>query len=206
MINERSVEIPALLNFVQQRRNNIESLLDIGCALNEYGGDLSQLLKQGTRYDGCDLVFDSDVAPDMREYYIGDVRELDMPMYDCVISISTIEHVGMKPVQVDAPEIQQYNFFHRINRLSRKYMFVTFLFGSKGMYEKEYSSITGSQLDAFLGLVNGEAITRFYYSENPPMGALYQEVSRREAMKVELNKELGAQCVCLLGVDKCQGH
>ncbi len=206
MINERSIELPGLLKFIQKHSANIGSLLDVGCALNEYSGDVSQLLKPSAVYDGCDLEYDPNVAHNMRKYYVCDLLELDTPAYDCVISISVLEHVGVKLYNTVYPLLAQYRLFKKAYDMAVQFVFFSFPFGCKGEYENEYSNITDEQLGMFLDITDGRAECRFFYSNNPPQGNPYCEVSREEASTIELNKSLGVQCVCLLGVDKCQEH
>ena len=60
--NERDIEIPALIEFLKERIEKIDSLLDVGCHFSQYAGKIRKLLPRNDKtYHGCDIILDENI-------------------------------------------------------------------------------------------------------------------------------------------------
>lgn len=200
--NERDVEIPLLLAFVGQHKP--ASLLDVGYYSALYAKDVRGIVGKDAVYDGCDVKRDRKVETHLTAYHNGDVRYLDLPMYDMVTCVSVIEHVGGQPIRAVNYEDQQVKFFERLLALAGRWLFVTFPFGQPGFVLGEYNNITDAALDRFLASVGKDDVAdvRFYTTQGAQLGNGWVETSRKAASLVTVEPSLGVRCVGILSVER----
>lgn len=197
--NERDVEIPLLLEFVDVHRPS--SLLDVGYAGCAYAEPLRGVLGKDTEYIGVDKRRDRKVEEYLTGYHTGDVRHLDLATHEMVSSVSVLEHVGGQPVRAVNYAEQQVEFFQRLSDLAGRLLFVSFPFGLPGFVLGEYNNVTDEVLGRFLAIEPG-AVCRFFYNQGAQMGNEWVEVGRKDARNVELLPQMGVRCVCVLTVER----
>jgi len=200
--NERDLEIPALLNAVKNRLDNIKHLLDVGAHYSHahYARPLKQILDDRT-YTGVDILADDITSQIVDKYYVGNISDLDIQKHDFVSFISCIEHCGLSTYKVNDFRAEQYHIFRRIFSLANKYVLMTFPFGQDHIYPGEYANITTEMLTNFTSIANQQGFhtieEEFYYNVFAPGGHPYIQIPRDLAADVPMKKEKGTQCVCL---------
>ncbi len=196
--NERDLEIPALLEFLRLRPD-IESALDVGACGTQasYAPEVRTLLKQ---YDGVDILPDPATAEILDGYDVGSLRELAPRTYDCVFSISTIEHSGISTYKAGDYHLERGRVFIAMYELARKYLLVTCPFGTEMLIPDQYANVTEADL------VNWEAVTGplqvdFYFVEG--LGGPFHRIDRETARLVEFDPALGyPRCVAIIKATK----
>ena len=82
--NERCIELPMILDAIQAANNHGGAILEAGCVLPHYTKSSHDIIDKYEQFPGVSNVDIIDYHPNKR--------------YDLIISISTIEHVGMDEV------------------------------------------------------------------------------------------------------------
>src|SRR6185369_647825 len=114
-LNERDVEIPALLGFLEARRGTFASVLDVGAHHSaHYYAPLVRARFPGVVYDGVDIVPDPETAGLIDTYHVGNVTEVQLGPYDLVSCVSTIEHCGITHYHREDPVAEQLAVFRRL--------------------------------------------------------------------------------------------
>lgn len=201
--NERDIEIPALMAFLEARRGKFFSLLDIGA--NHSHAYYAGLIKKGfpeVVYDGVDVVPDPETEKLLHKYHVGNVTDAYLGPYDVTTCVSTLEHCGITSYRRDDIRAEQLKVFERIATLTKKYLFATFPFGQEGRVRDQYANITPELLKEFIRIAGGTARARFYYNEFPQGREKWREVSAESSSRVPVREDRGVQCVCVLEVDK----
>ena len=210
--NERDLEVPVVLNWVKKlgREHSSIDLLDVGAHYSHatYAHEVRSLIPSPNTYDGVDILPDPETAKVLDNYLVQDVKTLDGPYayrYTHTMCISVLEHSGINPYQSTNIEAEQLAVFEKILNLGPRGSLFTFPFGSPGVYPKEYSNI---HLDLLMRMdeisnkvfgLNSYFDTKFYFSDFPPRGTPWKELSLEEASKVPLRVDVGVvQCVCVL--------
>lgn len=202
--NERDIEVPSLLVSVQNKLDNINTLLDVGCHWSwaYYAPQLKSLLCNKL-YDGIDVYDKDEQTKTILDHYItGNVCDVELLQYDYVSCISSIEHCGLTTYNVSDFRSEQVRVFRRLAELARRYLFLSFPFGLDHLYEGQYANITNTLLQQFNSIAeeNGLFIEEceFYFNEFSPGGEPWQKITRREATQKPMIRERGAQCICLV--------
>jgi len=198
--SERNIEIPKLLEFLDRHSDEIETVLDVGCAGSQY---LEEIKKRGKVINGVDMRYDEKIEDLLKDYTVADFLDLDFGTYDFVICLSTIEHYGVK--QKPDPDYTglQLFFFERLVLTAKKFLFVTFPYGEPAVHPNEFSAVYPWLLDRFLaGLEKYKVELEFYFNEEPQKGEGWRKIEREEAGRVKYDPSKGVQCVCILKVEK----
>jgi len=193
--NERDVEIPLLIDFIGKHKD-IKKALDVGC----YGALYLEKVKKIVKVlDGIDFISGNAVSHHLNTYYHGDVLERDLSLYDLVISISVIEHYGIKQKPTANYQDKQIELVKRIGELSKKYIFLTFPYGLPQQHENEFTQIDKEQLKRFEQILKDfKLIKTFYFNNNPPLGNPYVKIAQVVANNMEYVRTLGVRCICVL--------
>jgi hypothetical protein len=200
--NERDVEIPALMDFLEARRGRFVSLLDAGAKYSHaYYATLVRGSFPEVAYHGVDLVPDPETVRIVDAYHVGNVADVDLSPYDVVTCISMIEHCGMPSNTCGDAAAERLRVFRRLSSLARRYLFLTFPFGAEGMVPREYANVTRDELDRFVDEAEGRARTSFYYNEFPQGREKWRRLSADEASKVPVRVDRGVQCFCVLEIE-----
>ena len=203
--NERDLEIPAVLKSVSNHIKDIDSLLDVGCHWSwaYYANQLREIL-QTRKYDGIDIIIkeDNQTPNILDKYHVGDICSTELPKYDYVACISSIEHCGLSTYKRDDFRAEQHKVFSRLLDVANKYLFLSFPFGLDHVYEGEYANITDLQLLDFTTMAAAQSFIindlQFYFNEFSPGGEPWQYISWRDAAKKPMIKEKGTQCVGII--------
>jgi hypothetical protein len=202
--NDRDVEVPAFLSFLRRIRRRTKSLLDVGAHYSYYyyAQSARDSLLPGAIYDGVDIKSDEKTASILNRYFVGDVTTHPLEEYDAVSCISTIEHCGVISNQKPDYASEQLKVFEILNRLAKKFIFLSFPFGAEDCFENQYANITPPLLEKFVELAAGKARKRFYYNEFPQNRCLWEPVTEKKAGKIPLRKDRGVQCLCVLEIER----
>ena len=198
--NERDIEIPAILEFINSYPVN--TLLDVGAHWSHafYAPEVRKLVKN---YDALDILPDPLTAKIVNKYWQKNVLDFNAGKYDMVISISSIEHAGITTYQVEDYKTEQLAVFCKILDLAKKYVLLTFPYGKEALHEGQFANITKEQLDKFIDrTLNTEKIFMdFYFSESPVIDKIpYRKVDKEFADNVEYLREQGTRCFCILHI------
>jgi len=193
--NERDVEIPELLKFIDAH-SDIKSSLDVGCADAKYSKDVWERIKDNY---GVDMRRDPDVLPYLKVFARGDFVTLDPPRCDLVFSISAIEHYWVGVDKEDNPFAKQRLMAVKMAQLAKKYVFITFPYGVAADTGTNFVIYSKDTLPWFLEKLKDFKLSmRFYYSDNLQAGSPYEDVGEAVANTVLYDPKLGVRCVCII--------
>lgn len=196
--NERDIEDPALISFVEKHKD-IKSVLDVGACYSyaTYANKLRALVK---KYDGIDILPDQETEKILDKYIVDNVKNYNKK-YDLVSCISTIEHAGISTYKTADHVKERRLIFKKLLDLSKKYVFLTFPYGKESFHENEFANITSKDLQVFTKMCS-KVKTTFYFSEFPQGKIPFVEVEKEFANDVEYKRELGTRCVCIMEILK----
>lgn len=207
--NERDVEIPYVLDRVSEYQDQITSLLDMGShyAWFTYGEQLRQITGKA-RLDGVDILEDPKTAQIYDHYYVGDIQDKTikrLQQYDCVISISSLEHSGISTYKKPDWKAEQRAVFKKMYETAKKYLFVTFPFGMPALDPGQFGMIDQDQFWEFAKLTKEFIMSdiRFlpsFYIRNEDK--TWREVTMEEAAGFVYDPGKGVECICCLQVIK----
>jgi hypothetical protein len=198
--NERDVEVPQLLNFVDTHTNAIRTVLDVGCFGSKY---LKPLHDQGKLVDGIDLLpSGEDEKKLLQHYFIGNAVTIPLDKYDLVICLSTIEHAGIKQYQTDDFVSEQTALFKKLVESSKRFIYVSFPYGTYELIKGECVILTRHRVKEFIKLLPPKSFynLRFYFNEAIHNAEGWTEISQDKADHVPYNPAKGGQCVCIMKV------
>jgi hypothetical protein len=204
--NERDVEIPRLLNFVDEHSQNIKTILDVGCYGSQY---LKQLKEKGKIVDGIDVHFgETKLGREkefLRNYFVGNaVTYSPLGKYDLVICLSTLEHAGINGYIVKDFIAEQNSLFKKLIDASKRFIYVTFPYASTpSLQEGQCVNMTRDRLDTFWKAIPptaDEIDLGFYFIEAIHVVSGWTEIPQDIADKVEYDPAEGCRCVCILKV------
>jgi len=197
--SERDAEVPCLLDFVNTHPD-ITTVLDVGCLGSKY---LKGLREMNKTVDGIDIYPSEAEKPFLRDYFVGNVATYPLQLYDLVICLSTIEHIGIKPYRVTDFVAEQNAVFNKLAEVSKRYMYVTFPYGASAFIEGECVVISKERLNGFQALVpKALCNVKFFFNEVIWKFADWRKISQDEADKVLYDSAKGGRCVCILEVIK----
>ena len=184
--NERDVEVPALVDFVERHVDAAKSILDVGAAGSHatYAPRIVERLP--AYYAAIDKVADPDTAAIVDDWTCGDMLAgtvtAEVGPFDAVTCISVIEHVGVKPWRSDTWKEERLLFFHALLQASRHAVLLTAPYGHGGVVN-EYQCVSPEELatwSAIASVVGFSGRPRFYRGESP-QGPTWSEVTWQEA-------------------------
>lgn len=198
--SERDVEVPRLLSLVDAHSTEIATVLDVGCYGSQY---LKQLKEKGKIVDGIDLSPGEVEKPFLRNYFVGNAITFPLEQYDLVICLSTIEHTGIKQYKVNDFAAEQNRLFKRLTDISKRYLYVTFPYGSPAFIEGECVVMTRNRVEQFLKQASPAASkVSFHFNETIWKFADWHEISQEQADRVQYDPAKGGRCICILEVIK----
>ena len=194
--NERDVEIPRLITFLNNHNEGMESLLDVGARGSLYSPVLRTLF---SRSWGIDLLPDPSVEKNYNEYIVGDFLYADLPLFDFVVSVSTIEHVGVEYVPTRLYKTLQKIFFTKLTETARKGLFVSFPYGEAILFDGFYNVIDRTMLDDFKKDLKGWKSEIQFISANDPTDAYsWREIPQSLADKATNGLTGRVNTICLI--------
>lgn len=194
--NERDIEIPEMLEFIDKNDGRYGSVLDVGCAYGQYTHELGLMCGS---LDGVDILPDEKVRPYLDNFFHEDFLLVDLPKYDFVVSLSVIEHVGLEYLPSKLYKELQLEFFAKIVRLAQRGFWVSFPYGEGILYSGYFLNQNRAMLGGYEYLARGFKIKKQFYStsdrRNP---ALWAEVGQEVADKAINDKAEGVSTICIL--------
>lgn len=201
---DRDCESPLLLEYIKSNAESMGSLLDIGAhhsaSSTHYAHKIRPLVK---KYDGVDIVDDPEAKKVLDHFYVGNANTLDLPQYDMVICVSTIEHAGLSTYKGDYVS-ERMQLFMRCLELTKKYMWISFPVGQEYIFPNELAPITDKQLKRWETLTsNFKVKERFFYTQGAQAGFPWREHTKRDvAVKIPYIDFIGNQSIAVLEIDK----
>lgn len=198
--NERDIEIPQLLSFVDAHSKEITTILDVGCYGSQY---LKALKESGKIVDGIDLTAGEKEKVFLQNYFVGNAITYPLEKYDLVIGLSTLEHAGLMEQYKVNDFLQEQNLlFKKIIHASKRFIYATFPYGIPHKPILQLVNITRNCLDGFLKTIPNKAVykMRFYFNDKPSSSSDWNEVSQDDADKIQYDRFKGCRCVCILEV------
>jgi hypothetical protein len=158
------------------------------------------------RHDGIDIQpADSATAAILDNYFVGNANtfQFDLPQYDAVICVSTIEHSGVSTYKGD-PVDERMKLFHRCLELARKHLWISFPIGQLYTVEGQLSVVTGQQLEVWETLCKPyKTNVRFLQSQGPQAGHPWREHrSRAAAVQSQYLDYVGNCNIAVMEIDK----
>lgn len=201
---DRDCETPLVTEFIGARKPG--SLLDIGAhySAHHYGPALRDHVQ---RYDGIDIQPADDKTYSLLDhFYVGNANTFafELPQYDAVICVSTIEHAGVSTYKGDYVQ-ERMRLFSKCLSLAKKHLWISFPIGQEHICQGELAIITDEHLNAWEGMIDRYKVKkRFIYSQGPQAGHPWREHGKRDvAVRVPYMEFVGNQSICVLEIDKC---
>ena len=203
--NERDVEIPAFYSFLEENKDAISSLLDIGGHYSWYTyADKTRAILGNKLYDAVDILDCPKTRSIVDNFIVGNVTSIENS-YDCISCISTIEHAGVSTYKTTDPKHEIIRVFTHMASLAKHCLFCSFPFGKPFTYPNEYTNITLSMCRVFTSIGIGldfDVQTRYYFNEFPQGRKLWIEVDEQVASMIEARPEYDVQCVAILTMNR----
>lgn len=204
---DRDVEIPCLLEFIEQ--NKPESLLDVGAHWSHayYARQVGDLVPN--EYKAIDILPDLKTAALVDEYAVGDVNEIykaETELFDMVICVSTIEHAGISTYQVEDYRKERQKLFEKCLLLATKQAWFSFPIGQEHLIEGQLGVVSlGDMINfraaAFANKFNVKE--RYFYTQGAPVGHVWREHDDFElATKIPYIEFIGNQSLCVMELNK----
>lgn len=203
--NERDVEIPWTMDKIETNKDNIGEAFDMGAhyAWFTYAKQVKEILK-GKHITGVDILPDDKTSAIFDEYIVGNVLDKSLfhpkRKYDCVFSISALEHAGISTYQEEDWQLEQRKVFQRMYELANKFLFVTFPFGMPALDKGQFGMIDLGQLGRFYAIAKiGEQKSTFFIRNEDKS---WREVLIEEAAAYIYDPGKGVECICCLEIIK----
>lgn len=199
---DRDCELPNLFEFLQKNKGMFSSVLDVGAHFSSgyYANEVRLLTKT---YHGLDPSRDEAVERIVDKYFTGDFLNTNLEPYDFILCLSTIEHVGMYPIQYPDRKATRDMFFNKLLSLAQKYLWISFPVGQPYEIKNEMSIIPPDQCESWLKLIkNFNHEVGFFYSQGPQAGYSW-EISTKERCYVNRYIDsVGNQTICIMEISK----
>lgn len=199
---DRDCELPNLSDFLRAKKGTFSSFLDVGAhhSADYYAHEVRLFAKI---YHGLDPSPDESVERIVDKYFVGDFLKVDLEPYDFVLSLSTIEHVGMYPVVYPDRIAARDLFFNKLLSLTKKYLWISFPVGQPYEIKNEMSIIPPDQCERWLDLIKGyKHDVGFYYSEGPQAGHPWGISTKEKCYSQKYVDSIGNQTICIMEVAK----
>ena len=199
---DRDVELPNLFTFFKDKQGTFKSALDVGAhySANYYADQLRLYAEQ---YHGLDPDYDEVASRIVDKFIQEDFLKADLPAYDLVLCLSTIEHVGMYPIIYPDREQIRDVFFKKLLAIAKKYLWISFPVGQKYEIEGEMSIIPPDQTKRWLELIKPyRAQVSFFWSAGPQAGNPWELSNAERCFAQKYNDRLGTQAVCIMEIEK----
>ena len=183
--NERDIEIPILIQWLERNDCQMGSVLDVGCAFSQYA---SEAKPRAGEYHGLDLIEDKTVTQYLDRFIHGNILFADVPMYDWIFSISTIEHIGVEYEATPLYREFQIEAVHKIARLAKRGFLLTFPYGEDDLFKGRYYNQNKKLLEEYMEGMKGYKIhNAFISTDNPQDPAGWREIPQSLADKATNN-------------------
>jgi len=198
--NERDVEIPLLLQWLDRNDARYASVLDVGCSQSAY---LPEVRKLVGCLHGIDLLEDEKVRSYLDEFMVENFLYADLPYYDLVYSISTIEHVGVEYLPSKLYRNLQLDFFSKLLETAKYGVFLTFPYGEDDLFSGFYYNGNRKLLDDYLKIAKGFKVgLKFISTPDPKNPEGWREIPQELADKATNELSGGVNTICVLEVYK----
>lgn len=199
--NNRDIEIPIVLQFLNDFGYGIYTLLDVGAhdSHASYAPMVAEFMKDRPAYHAIDILPDPITSQMVDQWFGGNFIEFDHEPYDCVISISAIEHAGITTYKDASPFAQRLKIIDNIFALSKKFVFITFPFGLPALSHEQYENITDDELQLFEKAAQVydfvPLFKEFFFNPFPQEKRKWISVTRAECAAVPYDPRIDQQTV-----------
>jgi hypothetical protein len=200
--NNRDIEIPMLMTFLNDFDYGIYSLLDVGAhdSHASYARKVAEFMKERPAYHAIDILPDPITAQIVDGWFTGNFLEFEHEDYDCVISISAIEHAGITTYKA-IPMGERLKIVEKMFTLSKRFVFLTFPFGQPGGSD-QYQNIGPEEFRLYDVAAEGHGFVplfqEFFFNPFPQEKREWMSVTRAECAAVPYDSRIDQQTVACL--------
>lgn len=197
---DRDVENVVVKEFIEKL--SPRSLLDVGAHYSHQSYAIT-IRPYIEKYDGIDILECQETANILDNYYVGDANAIELPQYDVVICISTLEHSGLSTYSGDYVE-ERMKLFKSCLRLAKSHALFTFPVGLEYVYPGQLATITKNHMRRFTLMARGWHIKeRYFLSQGPQAGHPWQEHQDRDlAFSIPYVSTWGNRSICALELSR----
>ncbi len=198
--NERDIEIPLLIEFLKKNDCFLVSVLDVGYRQNFYAPYVRDLVGC---FLGIDIIPDLSLLPFYDELIHENFLFADLLKVDWVISVSTIEHIGVEYLPTKLYRELQLDAFAKMLGTAQRGLFITFPYGEDVFFAGHYYNGNRRLLDDYLKLAKGCKIKKIFLSTPDPKDPeSWREISQELADKATQEMGNRVNTICVLEVYK----
>jgi hypothetical protein len=136
----------------------------------------------------------------LTSWFTGNFLEFEHEDYDCVISISAIEHAGITTYKA-IPMGERLKIVEKMFTLSKRFVFLTFPFGQPGGSD-QYQNIGPEELRLYDVAAEGHGFVpvfqEFFFNPFPQEKREWMSVTRAECASVPYDPRIDQQTVACL--------
>lgn len=201
--NNRDIEIPMLMTFLNDFGYGIYTLLDVGAhdSHASYAPMVAEFMKERPAYHAIDILPDPITSQIVDQWYGGNFLEFKHEPYDCVISVSAIEHAGITTYKA-IPTGERLKIVEKMFMLSKHFVFLTFPFGLPGGSPGQYENIGPQELQLYELAAEGHGFVplfqEFFFNPFPQEKREWMSVTRAECAAVPFDPRIDQQTVACL--------
>lgn len=198
--NERDVELPLLRQFLRKNGAFLSSVLDIGPWEQ---GSTKICVEEAGYVDAIDPVRWPEVEKMVGIYYQENFLLADLPYYDFVVCVSTLEHIGVTPLPTKLYRECQIEAFAKILEIIKRGAFITFPYGEDDFFAGQYYNGNRKLLDDYLKLArNFKVYKKFISTPDHTDPESWREIPQDLADKATNELSGGVNTICVLEVYK----
>jgi hypothetical protein len=198
--NERDVEIPLLVEWLEKNDCQLGSVLDVGYRQNHYA-PFAQI--SSGYLMGIDLIPDPSLYQFYDELVHEDFLYADLPKVDWVFSISTIEHIGVEYSPTLLYRDLQLFSLEKMVKLANMGVFLTLPYGEGILFSGKYLQWGHRELEEAKAILKGTKYqTKFYSTPDPKEPGGWREVRKDLADKSTGDLSKGVDTIAVLEVYK----
>ncbi|HUV42302.1 MAG TPA: hypothetical protein VMY36_00080 [Patescibacteria group bacterium] len=198
--NERDPELLELERFLKNCRVTRDSILDIG----PWSEGSTKICSDYTHYlDTIDLVQREALGKMVKNQYVEDFLFFDLPQYDFVVCVSTLEHIGVTPIAMRDCREMELLAVKKMIGLAEKGVFLSFPYGEAILIKAKYNNIDRTMVKEMEKMARGFKFEKKFLStatlSDPDS---WQEVSQDEADKATNELSGGIKTICIISMLK----
>ena len=196
--NERDVELLELRKFLGNECSPNSSILDIGPWVE---GSTKVCAEFSTHIDTVDLKYRPKLEKMVKEQWVEDYLFADLPEYDFVICLSTLEHIAVTPVKMTNYREMQLLAVDKMLDQARRGVFLTFPYGKPILYKESFNNIDRTMVEEMEKMAeNFKVKKKFLSTRTPLIPTSWHEISQREADRAANLPETGTLNICLISM------
>jgi len=200
--NEKDPELAQLQGFLLSNHQQTDTILDIGPWCEGSTKVCSLHTKQ---LETIDLKHRTALEKMVRKQWVEDYLFADLPEYDFVVCVSTLEHIGVTPLKMLDPREMQLFAVQKILDQAKKGVFLTFPYGQPVLYKQNYFNIDRTMVAEMENMAKGFDVTKkFLTTKTPKLPDSWREVSQKQADRAENKLKEGTLTIAIISMLRCK--